>query len=208
MVPNSKMCTRFIRSRRSCFLCLCPVLLFPLFIFSRGHWSRVFPNSTLVSVVGTSRSCPIPVCTANQSRAHGNLFATLKPEWSGCYADIYLLALDNHSTSVQTLIDVGANKAYAVAAWLSFFSSELNIGPAKLGKYLESTGKVTYPCGSCNDCEDAPLSRLKREKSALQIHAFEPQPGTVEVLRGVRQWMNISNKSETTVEIHGMAVSE
>ena len=208
MVPNSKVCTRFIRSRQCCFACLCTAVLVLLFIVSPGYWIRIISNSTLAVVVGTSRSCLIPVCTVNQSRAHGNLFAALKPEWSGCYADIYLLALSNHSTTVQTLIDVGANKAYAVSAWLSFFSPELNIDPARLGKYLESTGKVTYPCGSCNDCADEPLPRLKQAKLALKIHAFEPQPGTVEVLRGVQQWMNIRNSSETKVEIHGMAVSE
>ena len=208
MVLNSQVCTRSIRSRQCCFVCLSAAVLVLLFIVTPGHWTRIFPNSTLVVVEGTPRSCLIQVCTVNQSRAHGNLFATLKPEWSGCYADIYLLALSNHSTTVQTLIDVGANKAYAVSTWLSFFSPELNVNPARLGKYLESTGKVTYPCGSCNDCADEPLSRLKQEKLALRIYAFEPQPGTVEVLRGVQKWMNISNSSETKVEIHGMAVSE
>ncbi|CAM2713258.1 unnamed protein product [Rotaria socialis] len=153
--------------------------------------------------------CEINECETEQSQKHGDLFKLFPLDWSSCYNDFYLNAFDNNETSVDTLIDVGANKAYAVATWLSFFSPEIGINQARLGEYIRSLQTLSEPCGSCNDCKDSPLKRDNTEKKLqLQIHAFEPQPGTVDVLKGIKKWMNISTISDVTFEVHGMAVSD
>jgi hypothetical protein len=153
--------------------------------------------------------CILRKCTPEQSESQGDVFASFTPDWSGCYGDFYLMAFDNYDTSVYTLIDVGSNKAYAVATWFSFFLPELGINQNSLHRYLISTKKVTYECGSCNDCEDKPLKRNNIQHNVtVHIHAFEPQPDTVVVLKGVQTWMNISERSKSTLDIYGMAVSK
>lgn len=151
----------------------------------------------------------IDECTNEQREKHGNLFAEFPSYWCSCYSDFYLLAFNNHSTPVEVLMDVGANKAYAVSTWLAFFMPELDINPQRLGVYIKSKPELTEPCGSCNDCEDVPYNRTNgKQKGMLQVYGFEPQPGTVDVLKGVRDWMNISTNENLLFEIHGMAVSE
>ena len=191
-------------------LALCGILIIFIRYLSKLRIPTVlnlFLNNASESV--KTRLCHVQQCTQAQSDMHGALYASMAPEWSSCYADSYLTALDQHDAPVRTLMDVGANKAYAVAAWLAFFLPQLNIDQARLGQYLTSSGKVTYPCGSCNDCQDPPLRRQNGERpSKLEIHAFEPQPGTVSLLRGVQAWMNVSGRSDSVLEIHGVAVSE
>ena len=155
------------------------------------------------------RRCRIRQCTTTENEKNGQLFASFQPDWSGCYSDLYLTALDSAEQSSYTLIDIGANKAYAVATWLAFFSPQLGINQATLHRYLESKRTITYPCGSCNDCKDAPFNRNNMTtKPTLRIHAFEPQPDTVDLLKGVQGWMNISARSDSTFDVHGMAVSK
>jgi hypothetical protein len=153
--------------------------------------------------------CLINECTNEQSQKHGDLFASFQSDWSGCYSDFYLAAFDDHQTPVEVLIDVGANKAYAVATWLAFFLPQLEINQNRLGYYIQSTKQLSESCGSCNDCQDEPLKRKNiQQKLKLQIHAFEPQPDTVDILKDIQHWMNVSGKSDSIFEIHGMAVSE
>jgi hypothetical protein len=156
-----------------------------------------------------THSCTIHECTNEQSQKQGDLFASFRPDWSGCYADFYLTAFDNHDTPAEILIDVGANKAYAVATWLAFFLPELGINQARLGEYINRVKHLPEPCGSCNDCQDEMLKRKNiQQKLKLQIYAFEPQPGTVDILNDIKNWMNISERSDLIFEIHGTAVSE
>lgn len=153
--------------------------------------------------------CVLRQCTLEQKEKHGSLFASFDPTWSGCYGDFYLMAFDQIDASHYTLLDVGANKAYAVATWLAFFAPELNINQGALHGYLQSTRKLTYECGSCDDCKDMPFQRKNAHQNVtLNIHAFEPQPDTVLVLKGMQAWMNLSNRTKSTVSIHGMAVSK
>jgi len=156
-----------------------------------------------------THECTIHECTIEQSQKHGDLFASFPPAWSGCYGDFYLTAFDNHDRPVEVLIDVGANKAYAVATWLAFFLPELGINQAGLGEYIKTKKRLPEACGSCNDCQDEGLKHNNtQQKVKLQIHAFEPQPGTVGVLNDIKNWMNISERSDTIFEVHGMAVSK
>ncbi|CAF0900028.1 unnamed protein product [Adineta ricciae] len=118
------------------------------------------------------------------------------------------MAFDNSHSSKYTLLDVGTNKAYAVATWLAFFLPKLNINQAVLYDFLLRNPALTETCGSCNDCKDAAFKRRNTKLNVtLTIHAFEPQPNTVEALRSVQNWMNISARHNSTLNIHGMAVS-
>ena len=156
----------------------------------------------------TTDICVIEQCSNEESTGHGELFRSIPSVWSSCYADLYLSAVENHSRLIENLVDVGANKAYAVSSWLAFFLPESGIDPARLGLHLTQMDIVTDPCGSCGDCEDQILEKTKKKQLKLNIHAIEPQPGTVDVLKGVRTWMNITDRSQFKFEIHGIAVSE
>ncbi|CAF1488737.1 unnamed protein product [Adineta steineri] len=157
---------------------------------------------------GGGNKCILPKCTRQQKERQASLFSLYIPQWSGCYDDYYLLAFDNYDTSTYTLIDVGSNKAYTIATWFAFFLPELNITQANLDTYLQSTKKLKITCGSCDDCEDEPLTRKNtKHQVTLNVHAFEPQPDTVVILDGVKKWMNIRERSKSTFSIHGMAVS-
>jgi hypothetical protein len=164
-----------------------------------------FSNHTTKS---PNDKCIVSECTIEQSVKHGDLFASFEAIWSSCYADIYLKAFDDNDSAVRVLIDVGANKGYAVATWLAFFLPKFNINPARLGQYINST-KNFYACGSCGDCKNEPIKGIhNQQKIKLEIHAFEAQPDTVIVLKDIKNWMNISGRNELMYEIHGMAVSE
>ena len=165
-------------------------------------------NDSTTSLSKVNTTCVVDECTAEQRERHGSLFAQYPPQWSGCYADLYLSAFDNHSTPVDVLMDVGANKAFAVATWLAFFVPELGVNPHRLGMYIQTRPELSDWCGSCNDCRDEPINRTNIQKVKLKVYAFEPQPGTVNVLLGVKDWMNISAHKDLSFEVHGMAVSE
>ena len=199
------------------FLMICILSLFipcALFIFLKNRTDFGFliigySTSSATILNDIHDQCLINECTNEQSRKHGDLFASFAPAWSGCYADFYLAAFDNHQTPVEVLIDVGANKAYAVATWLAFFLPELQINQVRLGQYIQAAKNLPESCGSCNDCQDEPLKRKNiQQKLKLQIHAFEPQPGTVDILKDIQRWMNVSRKSDLIFEIHNMAVNE
>ena len=100
-------------------LALCGILILFIKHFSKLRIPTVlhlFVNNTSESV--KTRLCHVQQCTQAQSERHGALYAAMASDWSSCYADSYLTALDEHDAPVRTLMDVGANKAYAVAAWL------------------------------------------------------------------------------------------
>ena len=156
-----------------------------------------------------THSCTVRECTLEEKHQHGALLSSFQPAWSGCHGDFYLMAFDNSYSSKYTLLDVGANKAYAVATWLAFFLPKLNINQAVLYDFLLRNPALTSTCGSCDDCKDAAFKQRNTEQNVtLNIHAFEPQPGTVEVLKSVQSWMNISARHNSTLNIHSTAVSK
>jgi hypothetical protein len=192
-----------------CLLLLIVYFLLFLILNDRTKFRSVIYNFSIDTQNSQNNKCILQECTTEQSKKHGDLFASFQDDWSSCYSDFYLTAFDNHDIPVEVLIDVGANKVYTVATWLAFFLPELGINQARLGQYINSIRKLFGSCGSCNDCKDKPLQRNNTShKIKLQIHAFEPQPGTVDMLKDIQNWMNISRRSDSTFEVHGMAVSE
>lgn len=193
---------------RACFLLGLVLSFYLILLFQQIH--RLDESKQSVHVVHNRpvQECLIQECDEHESNIHGNLFSSMQPVWSSCYADLFLQALDNHSREVEVLLDIGANKAYAVSSWLSFFLPKANISPQSLGEFLSKTNMVSYPCGSCDDCKDESMGRTQKiRRKKLQIHAFEPQPGTVQVLNSIKTWMNVKEKNSFDFHIHPLAVS-
>ena len=103
--------------------------------------------------------------------------------WSGCYGDDYLVQLyladrDKPPSSARKLmIDVGANKGYVMASWMSLWIPESGVNPPRLGEYMPKV--LGHPhCGFCYDCKEAihlKISNLTRtEKYSIEIHALSP----------------------------------
>ena len=156
-----------------------------------------------------NQTLALHTCTSQESKLAGARFESFGLAWSGCYSDMYLMSFDSDDKDSYTLLDVGSNKAYAVATWFAYFLPDLKITQANLYQYLKATDKVTYACGSCNDCEDLPLkAEYTRPNITLHIHAFEPQPGTADLLKEVQTWMNVRARSQSTFDVYGMAVSK
>ena len=97
-----------------------------------------------------------------------------------------------------TIVLIGANKGYGVAAFLDFFAPELATTPASLYKrlharYGESVGGL---CGMCEDCKVAHVGRRVSRECTLpsgervgaaaafpiELHALEPLPANFEMI--------------------------
>ncbi|CAF1090302.1 unnamed protein product [Rotaria magnacalcarata] len=121
--------------------------------------------------------------------------------WTACYSDQYLLQLYEADLNIPNdddrilLFDIGANKGYVIATWLSLWMPELGINPPKLYDFLSTKLKLT-DCGACSDCKEVGFinaSITRRIKKVIEIYAFEPQPSTYQALRQVQQWTNLSS---------------
>jgi FkbM family methyltransferase len=130
-------------------------------------------------------------------------------DWSGCYADDFLtkLYLADLNTSYQQnklFFDVGANKGYSIALWLSLWMPQTGVNPRTVHHYLAEVLKIS-DCGVCFDCNVVIQSSLQKNDSVgttLEIHAFEPMESTYKALVQMRTWTNVS-----TLHIHQLAVS-
>lgn len=194
----------------SFFACFLMIFLF-IFVYSLKTLEHdyIFRRFQAEFEDRSNGTCFIRQCTNEEKERNGEFFASFQSDWSSCYSDLYLMAFDYDDKDTYTMIDVGANKAYAVAAWLAFFLSELEINRANLHEYLESTGEVGYACGSCADCKAKSFTQTNiRQKLKLHLHAFEPQPSTAYLLKGVRTWMNVSARSKSTFDVYQMAISK
>ena len=97
-----------------------------------------------------------------------------------------------------TIVLIGANKGYGVAAFLDFFAPELATTPASLyerlhARYGETVGGL---CGMCEDCKVGHVGRrVSRECVApsgervgaaaafpIELHALEPLPANFEII--------------------------
>jgi hypothetical protein len=184
-------------------------LFIKLFYLIDAPVPRDGPIVTPEKPASCNRTLTLHMCTLQENQQHGARFESFGPEWSGCYSDLYLTSFDFDDKDTYTFLDVGANKAYAVATWFAFFLPDLNITQATLYQFLNRTDQVTYACGSCNDCEDLPMkAQYTTPNRTLHIHAFEPQPGTADLLKEVQAWMNVSVRSQSTFNVYGMAVSK
>jgi FkbM family methyltransferase len=129
--------------------------------------------------------------------------------WSACYGNgylekLYLADLNVAHRQNKLLFDIGANKGYTIASWLSTWMPERGIDTKSLYDYLSQVLKIN-DCGVCSDCKENMESNLQRNNhlgTTLEIHAFEPMKSTYQVLFQVSTWINIS-----TLYIHQLAIS-
>ena len=94
-----------------------------------------------------------------------------------------------------TLVNVGANKGYKVAALLAVLRPELGVTGAALYQKLIAAAEVEDAAGLCGDMAEAVPPSLvpplcgaggaPRAWHALDVHAFEPLPGNAALLTDV-----------------------
>jgi FkbM family methyltransferase len=141
-------------------------------------------------------------CSANNIITQAKKFEQLLSEnrfWSSCYANdylakLYLADLNMPHRHIKLFFDVGANKGYTIASWLSVWMPDIGLNPKSLYVYLSQVLNIS-DCGVCSDCNETMLNdpqRNDRLGTTLEIHAFEPMKATYQVLFQVRTWFNIS----------------
>ncbi|CAM4766680.1 unnamed protein product [Rotaria magnacalcarata] len=129
-------------------------------------------------------------CTQTEADLQGEKYNQLRKEprfWSACYSDAYLIKfyladLNMFDHRKMLFFDVGANKGYTITKWLSLWMPHLGINGIILEEFLRQ--------------------KLKLKDCAIEIHAFEPQPSTYQVLTKLKRWMNTP-----FLHIHKVAVS-
>lgn len=101
----------------------------------------------------------------------------------------------------RTAIVVGANKGYSVAALVGAFHPASGVGPPWLRGLLEAlpgsgawADKLCGVCGDCNHAVPPPpggdgAPAWLAPRLSLTVHAVEPQPSNVELLRGLAGWV-------------------
>ena len=94
------------------------------------------------------------------------------------------------------VVNVGANKGYLIAELVAIFAPRATVGPKRLGLAIQESGLMESfqsLCGVCWDCmsDPAPSSAVSCAGRAahLTVHAFEPLPANVHLLRTVLEPM-------------------
>ena len=113
-------------------------------------------------ILGThsSLSSPIQFCSTDEAVAYGAKYAELYKNsntWSACYTDAYMIyfylaELGLSSNRNKLFFDIGANKGYTIAGWLSLWMPNRNISTRNLGKFLQTELRIS-DCGACSDCK-------------------------------------------------------
>ena len=177
-----------------------------------GHYLSIWNNSIRKIVANDPLSPIIQNCTVLEAEVLGERYTQLVQQsssWSACYSDDYLLRLylaDIGFPIHQNMLffDVGANKGYTIAAWISLWMPDLRINPQTLYEFLKIHLNLS-DCGVCQDCRESDFGTLKLRrhmKQTIEVHAFEPQPSTYALLNRTQQWMNLSS-----VYAHHLALS-
>ena len=122
------------------------------------------------------------------------------------------------------VVNVGANKGYVLAELVSIFAPQAGIGPIRLGEAYEEFGLTLNHftgCGVCADCREdpAPSSAVMCVAAAgggggsvggallaqLTLHAFEPMPDNIHLLRSVVEPL-LAIADGVSLKVHAAAV--
>jgi FkbM family methyltransferase len=117
-----------------------------------------------------------------------------------------------------TIVLIGANKGYGVAAFLDYFAPDLGATPASLyerlhARYGETVGGL---CGMCEDCKTAHVGRRVSRVCTLtsgehvdaaaafpiELHALEPLPANFEMLKFGLGGVGLGDNSSRGVRLH------
>jgi len=142
-------------------------------------------------------------CSENSMQAQAKKFKELLSKnsfWTSCYANdyiakLYLADLNIPHRQNKLFFDVGANKGYTIASWLSTWVPQSGVSANSLYVYLSHILNIN-DCGVCSDCNETMLESPQKNDhlpTTLQIHAFEPMKSTYQILLQIRTWFNISS---------------
>jgi FkbM family methyltransferase len=151
-------------------------------------------------------------CSENYTLTQANMFQQLFSKdngWSACYADDYFVKLHLADLRLprrqyRLFFDIGANKGYNIASWLSTCMPETGFNQKNLYDYLSRVLKIDE-CGACLDCKDKTQCTLQENDyvdTKVEIYAFEPMESTYQALLQMRTWFNISR-----LHIYQLAIS-
>ena len=177
-----------------------------------NHLSKLWKLLPLSSIISEESYSDDLRCSPGNILYQANMFQQLLSKdnfWSACYGRdyltmVYLADSDNSRPRKKLFFDIGANKGYTIASWLSTWMPQLGVNSISLYKYLSQTLNIT-DCGACLDCKETMMNNVHLSNhlgSTLEIHGFEPMKSTYEVLGKVRTWINMS-----TLYIHKIAMS-
>ena len=88
------------------------------------------------------------------------------------------------SAQATVIFDVGCNKGYESASVFDHLAPSLGLNPASLYRhYQRSKVQLESLCGTCGNCHERAHVLLRPERSAVQVHCFEPGAVNYEVCR-------------------------
>ena len=160
------------------------------------------------------------ICDA--SEAHEIAKKHFHPGESSCPGDSWWVTARPVAFSCRplTIVNIGANKGYYVAFFLSMLAPSLNIHPSSIFPLIQSVTGLDSGCGVCDDCKlGAFISGssnfcttgdgrvVKSEDFGLDIHAIEPVDANIDLLKlGVETLVKRSDSKTVRVHLHKAAV--
>lgn len=146
--------------------------------------SRGSPFAVAADAVALARTCSSAERDAQRDRIN---FSESRCPSSTFISLIYETAIGCRDAVV---VNVGANKGYVISEIAAIFAPQANVNPKRLGSAIHNFGLSlnNYSgCGVCNDCRSEPdassASKCLGKPAHIAIHAFEPVPATVLLLR-------------------------
>jgi len=158
-------------------------------------------------------------CTAEQQKQQAQAFSEKikanHKRWSSCPSETIMKAIHaaDPAPSDMVMVNIGANKGYAIVDALALWRPDLGITPTSWHAALvEQNPKAKGLCGVCNDCrekggEDMDAGNMAvgtSSKPAFTVHAVEPLPTNLPLLRGLQARANVAEG--VTMFVHPGAV--
>ena len=206
----------YFYAKRS-FILVVLIILCLLSIFMRRNDHRIRRYFEFVDQTSRFENDELE-CSENDLLRRKIIFEDIRSNdysWSSCYTNhyiekLYLADMNRPDRQDKLFFDVGANKGYTIALWLSTWMPQLNISQKNVYELLKEQLKVD-DCGACLDCRESVLNISQKNNNnsssstiptRITIHAFEPIRDTYEMLLQLRLQFNLSD-----VFIHNLALT-
>ena len=214
-MPQQYVMTYFYAKRS--FILVVLIILCLLSIFMRRNDHRIRRYFEFADHTSRFENDELE-CSENDLLRRQKIFEDIKSkdvDWSSCYTNhyiekLYLADMNRPDRQNKLFFDVGANKGYTIALWLSTWMPQLNISQKNVYEFLKEQLKVD-DCGACLDCRESVLNISQKNNNnsssstiptRITIHAFEPIRDTYEMLLQLRLQFNLSD-----VFIHNLALT-
>lgn len=159
------------------------------------------------------------VCEADEARAVAKIhFHMLE---SSCPGDNYWKTALGVAFRCRplTFVDIGANKGYYIAFFISMLAPSLKIYPKSIAPLIFAVPGLQNGCGVCDDCHvgafraqsssfctNADGKAVSSEEFGVDIHAIEPILSNIELLKsGVQKLVKDSGSKHVRVHVHQAA---